>query len=194
MGQLQTGLAEQLREASRRRKSWHGGEADADAVNDFAGREALRARHPAQCQPKRLDLGQVPVVQFAAAGRGRLAGQPGGQTRQPDPVAQQRVIDTRGVEERRQPLVDPFGRNYGRLRRRLSEQRVGFATLVESMIVPHLFCGHWHQRRIHELNHPNGTTTRVDVLNMEHSRFGNGVLVLPGRSPLRIEPLEIRGT
>jgi hypothetical protein len=39
--------------------------------------------------------------------------------------------------------------------------------------------------------HPDGRSTRVDVLNMEKSRLGNGVLVWPGKMPLRIEPLPI---
>lgn len=65
--------------------------------------------------------------------------------------------------------------------------------VVDSSAVPHVFCGHWHQRRIHELVHPDGRVTRVDVLNMENSRLGNGVLVWPGHAPLRIEPLTIRG-
>ena len=64
--------------------------------------------------------------------------------------------------------------------------------VVDALAVPHLFCGHWHQRRTHELRHPTGTVTRVDVLNMENSRHGNGVLVWPGKAPLRIESLEIR--
>ena len=65
--------------------------------------------------------------------------------------------------------------------------------VVDSIPVPHLFCGHWHQRRTHELSHPDGTTTRIEVLDKEKSRYGNGILVWPGRSPLRIDPLEIRG-
>lgn len=60
-------------------------------------------------------------------------------------------------------------------------------------LFPHVFCGHWHQRRIHELLHPEGSTSRVDVLNMDYSRLGNGVLVWPGDAPLRIEPMTIRG-
>lgn len=64
--------------------------------------------------------------------------------------------------------------------------------VVDSLDVPHVFCGHWHQRRIHELSNSNGTVTRVDVLNMKNSRHGNGVLVWPGTAPLRIDPLEIR--
>lgn len=64
--------------------------------------------------------------------------------------------------------------------------------VVDALAVPQIFCGHWHQRRIHELNHSNGMVTRVDVLDMENSRHGNGVLVWPGKAPLRIDPLEIR--
>lgn len=63
--------------------------------------------------------------------------------------------------------------------------------VVDALAVPHLFCGHWHQRRIHDLVHPNGNVTRVDVLNMENSRHGNGLLVWPDKTPLQIEPLEI---
>lgn len=66
--------------------------------------------------------------------------------------------------------------------------------VVDALAVPHLFCGHWHQRCIHELSHSNGSVTRVDVLDMENSRHGNGVLVWPGPVPLRIDPLEIRNT
>jgi len=66
--------------------------------------------------------------------------------------------------------------------------------VVEALAVPHVFCGHWHQRRIHELSLSNGMVTRVDVLNMENSRHGNGVLVWPGKAPLRINPLEIRNS
>lgn len=57
----------------------------------------------------------------------------------------------------------------------------------------HVFCGHWHQRVISEIAHPDGRVTRVDVLASEQSKMGNGVLVFPGGPPLRIEPLVIRG-
>lgn len=70
--------------------------------------------------------------------------------------------------------------------------RVLLREVVDSLRVPNLVCGHWHQRRICRLPHPDGTTTRVDVLNMENSRHGNGVLVWPGIAPLRVESLEIR--
>jgi hypothetical protein len=70
--------------------------------------------------------------------------------------------------------------------------RVLLRQVVDSLVVPHVFCGHWHQRRIHELVHADGRSTRVDVLNMENSRLGNGVLVWSGTTPCRVEPLEIR--
>jgi hypothetical protein len=78
------------------------------------------------------------------------------------------------------------------LTRKADITRTLLRRVVDSMTVPQLFCGHWHQRRTSELSHPDGTITRVDVLNMENSRYGNGALVRPGRPPLRIEPLEIR--
>lgn len=77
---------------------------------------------------------------------------------------------------------------------RANRTRVLLRQVVDSLGVPHVFCGHWHQRRIHELPHPDGRITRVDVLNMEHSELGNGVLVWSGDAPLRIEPFRIRGT
>lgn len=80
------------------------------------------------------------------------------------------------------------------LAKRAEKTRVLLREVVESTAVPHVFCGHWHQRRIHELALPNGGSTRVDVLNMENSRMGNGVLIWPGDAPLRIEPLTVRGT
>lgn len=79
------------------------------------------------------------------------------------------------------------------LSKKAEETRVLLREVVDLMGVPHVFCGHWHQRRIHELTHTNGQRTRVDVLNMENSRLGNGVLVWPGDAPLRVEPLVIRG-
>lgn len=63
--------------------------------------------------------------------------------------------------------------------------------VVDTLAVPQVFCGHWHQRRIHELVGETQEITRVDVLNMEHSKNGNGVLVWPSQPPLRIEPLHI---
>ncbi|WP_234748018.1 hypothetical protein [Arthrobacter ramosus] len=40
---------------------------------------------------------------------------------------------------------------------------------------------------------PDGTITRVGVIDMENSREGEGVLVWPGNAPLRNVPLPIRG-
>lgn len=71
--------------------------------------------------------------------------------------------------------------------------RVLLRKVVDGTGVPNVFCGHWHQRVVHEIAHPNGRSTRVDVLNMEGSHAGNGVLVWPGTTPLRIEPLIICG-
>lgn len=56
-----------------------------------------------------------------------------------------------------------------------------------------VFAGHWHQRVIDEIDHPDGMQTRVDVLNMNSSREGNAVLVWPDGTPLRVEPLRIGG-
>lgn len=60
---------------------------------------------------------------------------------------------------------------------------------IERARPANVFCGHWHQRRIYEL-----PETRVDVLHMDGSKWGNAVLVYPGTSPLRIEPLEVTAT
>lgn len=79
------------------------------------------------------------------------------------------------------------------LTKQAERTRLWLRQVVDSLAVPHVFCGHWHQRKVHELTHPDGRSTRVDVLNMENSRYGNGVLVWPGKAPLRIEPLDIRG-
>lgn len=66
--------------------------------------------------------------------------------------------------------------------------------VVDSLIPAHVFCGHWHQRAVHELTQPDGRVSRIDVLDKEYSREGNAVLVWPGAAPLRIEPLVIRGS
>lgn len=71
--------------------------------------------------------------------------------------------------------------------------RILLREVVDTLRPAHVFCGHWHQRLIHELQHPSGPPTRVDVLGMETSPAGNGVLVWPGDTPLRIEPLLIKG-
>lgn len=71
--------------------------------------------------------------------------------------------------------------------------RVLLREVVDRLAPAHCFAGHWHQRVSHDLSHPDGRITRVDVLDMENSREGNCVLVWPGNTPLRIEPLIIRG-
>lgn len=71
--------------------------------------------------------------------------------------------------------------------------RVLLRKVVDRTGVPNVFAGHWHQRVVHQIAHPDGRSTRVDVLNMEGSHAGNGVLAWPGTTPLRIEPLLIHG-
>ncbi|WP_226760400.1 metallophosphoesterase family protein [Arthrobacter sp. SO3] len=71
--------------------------------------------------------------------------------------------------------------------------RVLLRDVVDFLAPAHVFCGHWHQRRIHELEHPDGRISRIDVLNREYSREGNAVLAWAGEPPLRIEPLFVRG-
>lgn len=78
-------------------------------------------------------------------------------------------------------------------RTRAEETRVLLRGVVDALAPAHVFCGHWHQRRIHELSHQDGRISRVDVLNKENSREGNAVLLWPGEPPLRVEPLVIRG-
>lgn len=63
---------------------------------------------------------------------------------------------------------------------------------VDTIRPPNVFSGHWHQRFIGAVDHPDGSHTRVDGLNMDGSQAGNAVLVRPGR-PLKIEPLIVRG-
>lgn len=63
--------------------------------------------------------------------------------------------------------------------------------VVDRMAPPLVFCGHWHQRLIHELQHPTGVVSRVDVLGMEGNRAGNGVLLRPGEASPQVEPLLI---
>lgn len=74
---------------------------------------------------------------------------------------------------------------------RAEKTRILLDNVVRMLKPPHLFAGHWHQRRIHELEHEDGSITRVDVLANELFNTGNGVLVWPGSTPLRIEPLKI---
>ncbi|WP_336716273.1 metallophosphoesterase family protein [Arthrobacter sp. USHLN218] len=65
---------------------------------------------------------------------------------------------------------------------------------VDALRPASVFAGHWHQRVIDTIDHPNGEQTRVDVLDMNLSRDGNAVLVWPGNFPLRVEPLRICGS
>lgn len=73
------------------------------------------------------------------------------------------------------------------------QTRILLREVTDSLAPAHVFCGHWHQRAIYELTHPDGQISRIDVLDKEYSRGGNAVLVWPGEIPLRIEPLFIRG-
>lgn len=77
---------------------------------------------------------------------------------------------------------------------RANQTRFLLQSVVDALAPAHVFCGHWHQRKIHEVEHANGSVTRIDVLNKEHYRQENAVLVWPGKAPLRIEPLPIRGS
>ncbi|GAA1114042.1 metallophosphoesterase [Arthrobacter flavus] len=72
-----------------------------------------------------------------------------------------------------------------------TKTRILLDKVVHRLQPPHLFAGHWHQRRIHELRHEDGSVTRVDVLANELANDGNGALVWPGSTPLRIETLRI---
>ena len=75
---------------------------------------------------------------------------------------------------------------------RAEQTRVLVRGVVDSLAPTHVFCGHWHQRRIHEIAHRDGRVTRVDVLDKENSRAGNAVLVWPDETPIRIAALLIR--
>lgn len=73
---------------------------------------------------------------------------------------------------------------------RANETRVLLRDVVETLHPPLVFCGHWHQRRVHQLPHASGATTTVHVLADENSRAGNAVLLWP--DTLKVEPLIIR--
>lgn len=90
------------------------------------------------------------------------------------------------------PLLSDF-RLPSDISRRADQTRLLLRQVVDVLKPPHLFCGHWHQRITHELKHPDGTGTRVDVLNREYYRRENSVLARPGKELLQIEPLVIRG-
>lgn len=74
---------------------------------------------------------------------------------------------------------------------RAEKTRILLDEVVRLLKPPHLFAGHWHQRRTTVLEHEDGSVTRVEVLANELYNTGNGVLVWPGSTPLRIEPLKI---
>lgn len=76
---------------------------------------------------------------------------------------------------------------------RADRTRILLRDVVERLQPRHVFCGHWHQRVTHEIRHPGGVVSRVDLLDMQGSKEGNGVLVWTGPAPLRIEPLLIQG-
>lgn len=75
---------------------------------------------------------------------------------------------------------------------RANASRILLTQALEKVDPSHIFCGHWHVRKIQAVPTPSGET-RVDVLNMNGSRWGNAVLVHPGTPPLKIEPLEVKG-
>lgn len=62
---------------------------------------------------------------------------------------------------------------------------------VDALRPANVFAGHWHQRLIDEIEHPDGGLSRVDVLNMNSSKDGNAVLVAPGETGLRVASLRI---
>jgi predicted phosphodiesterase len=76
---------------------------------------------------------------------------------------------------------------------RANGTRLLLREVVTTLRPAHVLSGHWHQRLTHELQHPDGQLTRVDVLGMENNPAGNGVLIWPGDNRLRIEPLLIKG-
>jgi hypothetical protein len=77
---------------------------------------------------------------------------------------------------------------------RADETRMLLRDVVDRLSPPLVVCGHWHQRKIFELQHESGAATAVHVLADENSRAGNAVLLRSGAGPLRVEPLIIRGS
>lgn len=65
--------------------------------------------------------------------------------------------------------------------------------VVDELRPPHVFCGHWHQRKTHELVHPDDSVTVVEVLANEYNRRTNAVLVTQGEQGLVVEPLDLSG-
>jgi hypothetical protein len=75
---------------------------------------------------------------------------------------------------------------------RANQTRILLDDVVAKLKPAHLVAGHWHQRRIHEIAHPDGGVTRVDVLANEMHNVGNAILVHPAdERPLKIEPLKV---
>ncbi|MDJ0354408.1 metallophosphoesterase [Pseudarthrobacter sp. PH31-O2] len=78
--------------------------------------------------------------------------------------------------------------------KRANQTRVLLRDVVDQLQPGLVFCGHWHQRRIHDVHHPSEQTTTVHVLADEDSRAGNAVLLWPGETPFRVEPMIARGS
>lgn len=75
---------------------------------------------------------------------------------------------------------------------RANQTRLLLDEVVAKLAPAHLVAGHGHQRHIHEIKHPGGTVTRVDVLANELHNLGNAILVHPSdKRPLKIEPLKV---
>lgn len=75
---------------------------------------------------------------------------------------------------------------------RANQTRILLDDVVAKLKPPHLIAGHWHQRLIHEMAHPAGEVTRVDILANEMHNLGNAILVHPSeKRPLKIEPLKV---
>ncbi|WP_416377452.1 hypothetical protein GC088_10040 [Arthrobacter sp. JZ12] len=74
---------------------------------------------------------------------------------------------------------------------RANQTRTLIDDVVAKLTPAHLIAGHWHQRKIHEILHPGGEVTRVDILANEMHNLGNAILVHPSRERLKVETLKI---
>lgn len=75
---------------------------------------------------------------------------------------------------------------------RAKQTRTLLDDVVAKLKPAHLIAGHWHQRRIHEIAHPGGEVTRIDILANEMHNLGNAILVHPSEQrPLEVEPLKV---